>query len=119
MSLTLANAVKRIEALEKENEALKAELMHFKRSPYYLSYVTTLNQVNDFCRQTEVKIDINDAENKEAFNMRWKFLQELPRLLGDIDAFREKMTPQEQRQAEKLREDSMVESQAEKWRRRE
>lgn len=118
MALTLQNAIKRIEALEKENEALKKEISVFKRSPYFLSYVTTLNQVNDFCRQTEVKIDINDAENKEAFNMRWKFLQELPKLLSDIDGFREKMLPEEQKKAEKIREGSTVEVMVDRWNRK-
>ncbi len=117
MAVTAATLQKRIEALEKEKDALKEEIAIYKRSPYFLSYTTILNQVNDFCRQINMPIDINDPQSKEAFNMRWKFTQELPTLLVNLDALRDKMTPTEQRQADRLREDSMVESFAEKWKR--
>jgi uncharacterized membrane protein YgaE (UPF0421/DUF939 family) len=117
MSLTLANAIKQIEKLEKESIALKDELTVFKKSPYYLSYTTILSQVNDYCRQIQTSIDINDPESKDAFAMRWKFTQELPTLLINLDAMREKMSATEQKQADKLREDSLVEHQADKWKR--
>lgn len=117
MALTLQNAIKQIEALEASNKKLLDELQQYKRSPYFLSYTTILNQVNNFCEQTKTPIDINDPESKQAFDMRWKFTQELPTLLVNLDALREKMTPAEQRQADKLRDDSMVESFADRWRR--
>jgi len=117
MSLTLANAIKQIEKLEADKKKLTDELTYFKRSPYYLSYVTVLNQVNSFSLSCEKALNINDPENKEAFNMRWKFINELPTLLVNIDALREKMTPEEQKKADKLREDSMVEGMAEKHKR--
>lgn len=118
MALTLQNAVKQIEKLEAENEKLKEELAQFKRSPYFMSYVTILNQANDFCKQTQKPIDINDPESKEAFNMRWKFTQELPQLMVDLDALREKMLPQEQKEADKIREGSTVEIMVDKWKRK-
>jgi len=118
MAYTLANAIKRIEVLEKENLTLKDELSDFKRSPYFLSYVTILKKINSYCKQLiAVDLDIFNGENKDAFGMQWKFTQELPQLLQDIDALREKMLPVEQREAQKIREDSMVESFAEKWKR--
>jgi hypothetical protein len=117
MAVTAASLQKRVEALEADNQKLKDELTQFKRSPYFLSYTTILHQVNNFCEQVKTPIDINDPESKEAFNMRWKFTQELPTLLVNLDGLREKMTPAEQRQADKLREDSMVESFATNYKR--
>jgi hypothetical protein len=118
MAQTIQSANKKIDALEKENDKLKDELKHYRRSPYYLSYTTILTQVNNFCKETDVPLDINDPDNKEAFNMRWKFIQELPTLLVNLDSLREKMLPDEQREAEKFRDDSLVEGMAEKHPRR-
>jgi hypothetical protein len=118
MALTLQNAVKRIQALEDENKKLTEELQQFKRSPYFLSYVTILKKINGYCKQLiAVDLDIFDGDNKDAFGMQWKFTQELPQLLQDVDALREKMLPAEQREAQKIRDDSMVESFADKWKR--
>lgn len=118
MAKTLAQSEAQNKKLQDEVDSLKDELKHYRRSPYFLSYTTILSQVNNFCRETDVPLDINNPENKEAFNMRWKFIQELPTLLVNLDGLREKMTPSEQREAEKFRDDSLVEGMAEKYQRR-
>ncbi len=107
-----------LEELEKENKALLEEITQFKRSPYFLAYITILKKVNGYCTQlSKIDLDIFNGENKDAFGMQWKFTQELPSLLLELDGLREKMIPAEQRAAEKLREDSLLEAQADKWKR--
>lgn len=118
MGKTLAQSEAQNKKLQEEVDSLKEELKQYRRSPYFLSYTTILSQVNNFCKETDVPLDINDPENKEAFNMRWKFIQELPTLLVNLDGLREKMTPTEQREAERFRDDSLVEGMAEKYPRR-
>jgi hypothetical protein len=118
MAKTLAQAEAQLKKSEAKVAELEKELADFRRSPYFLSYVTILSQVNDFCGYTEKPLDINNPENKEAFNMRWKFIQELPTLLTDLDSLREKMTPQQQAEAAKIKDGSVVEIQVDKWKRK-
>lgn len=106
-------------------QLLEATLKKYESSPYFLSYMTLYNQIEDWntqltmdgtvlpatefkARTSKGKIDLfGDGDSKE-FDRAFKYFDKMVDLLKQLDEIRKLMTPEEAKEAAKLQEEKKI-----------
>ncbi len=108
-------------------EDLEKQLEVFARSPYLATYLTIKSQIDSFNEQLTIKapetktifvegkeesfevipgkIDLFADKDSKEFDRAWKYLNEAPSLIKNLDELRKSLTPEETKKAEKILKD--------------
>lgn len=101
-------------------EYLEDRLSKYEKSPYVKTYLTLINQLNDFNDQLTIlpsvqvmidgietkvtpgRIDLFGTKDEKEFERGFKYMVEVSKLLENIDNVRKKMTAEEKDEVKKL-----------------
>ena len=102
---------------------LEERLSKYEKSPYVKTYLTMLNQVNDFNEQLTIQqVEVQDGDNKRTvtvgrinlfgekdekeFERSFKYMLEVNGLLDSIEKIRMKMSASEKEEVKKINPDT-------------
>ena len=84
---------------------LEERLQHYEKSPFLGGYLAILKQItqwNNELSMKPIKLAAIEDEDMRAFDKAMKFLEKQKLLYETLDFLREKLTPKEKEDAEKL-----------------
>lgn len=114
-------------------EYLEERLAKYEKSPYVKTYLTLMNQLNDFNEQLTIKeievqgdngikknitlgrIDLFGTKDEKEFERSFKYMLEVNKFLDNLDSIRKKMTKEEKEELKTDEKKPLSEESAENY----